>query len=119
MKIAIPTLGSTGLDDTVAVHFGRCPYYTILDEQGTIISIIDNSSVHTNGTQSPPELLHQHNITVLLCQDLGPKALQLCKQLNIEVYVNAEPTVRGLFTRWQNKELTQAGDNDICKEHSL
>ena len=32
MKIAVPTMGEKGLEESIADHFGRCPTYTILDE---------------------------------------------------------------------------------------
>lgn len=119
MKIAIPTMGEKGLEEFVAQHFGRCPTYTILDKEGNILEIIANTSSHMGGIGQPPELLHKNNINVLLCQGIGPRAIQLCKQLNIDVYVDSAATVKDIYNNWKNKRLSKAGLDDVCEEHRL
>ena len=119
MKIAIPTLGKKGLDEIVSKHFGRCETYTILDEKGNLIKIIDNTSSHNGGQGLPPELLKNNEINILICQGIGPRALELCKQLNIIVYVNIGLTVKELFEKWKDSSCTPATKDDICEEHRL
>ncbi|MDD5222074.1 MAG: NifB/NifX family molybdenum-iron cluster-binding protein, partial [Patescibacteria group bacterium] len=84
MKIVIPTNKRNGLDDKVADHFGRCPTYTFLNEEGEIVEIIDNTSEHMDGVGLPPELMKKHGANILLCKDLGPRALNLCQELGID-----------------------------------
>ena len=117
MKIAIPSMGQKGLEETVAEHFGRCPTYTILDEQGNLLEILNNTSSHAGGSGLPPELLKKNEINVLLCQGIGPKALQFCQDLKIEVYVDYSSTVKELFNKWKNQKLSKADSDDSCKEH--
>ena len=119
MKIVIPTDNKKGLNDTVAEHFGRCSTYTFLNEEGKYIEIIDNTSGHMGGIGLPPELMKKHNANVLLCRGLGPRALDLCKQLNIDVYVHQAKTVKEIFDLWKSKKLKKAGFDDICEEHKL
>ena len=87
MKIVVPTDAKKGLDDKIAEHFGRCLTYTFLDEKGKVIEIIDNVSEHTGGAGLPPELMKKHGANVLLCKDIGPRAIGLCKELGVDVYV--------------------------------
>jgi len=117
MKIAIPTEDKSGLAADVAEHFGRCEAYTFLDEKGDVIEIIGNTSEHGGGTMLPPELLKKHGTDVLLCRELGPRALMLCKQLGIDVYVNQAETVKEIFDLWKNKRIKKADFSDICEEH--
>lgn len=117
-KIAIPSMGQKGLEETVAEHFGRCSTYTILDEQGNLLEILKNTSSHMGGQGMPPELLQKNGIKILLCQGIGPKALQLCQDFKIEVYVDYSSTVKALFHKWENQKLSKADSNDSCKEHS-
>ena len=117
MKIAIPSMGSKGLEETVAEHFGRCPTYTILDEQGNLLEILKNSSSHMEGQGLPPEILKKNEINVLLCHGIGPKAIQLCQELKIEVYVDYSSTVKELFHKWKNKKISKANSDDSCKDH--
>ncbi len=117
MKIVIPTNNKKGLGDKVADHFGRCLTYTFLNEKGEIIEIIDNTSVHMVGKGLPPELMKKHGVNILLCKDLGPRALNLCQTLGIEVYVCKAETVKEIFEMWKNNQLKKADEENVCEQH--
>lgn len=119
MKIVIPTNNKKGLKDVVAEHFGRCLAYTFLNEKGEVLEIIDNPSEHAGGVGLPPELMKKHGADVLLCKDLGPRALSLCGQLGIDVYVSQAETVNEIFKMWQNNEIKRAREGDVCEQHKL
>ncbi|MFA5249883.1 MAG: NifB/NifX family molybdenum-iron cluster-binding protein [Parachlamydiales bacterium] len=116
-RIAVPSDGQKGLKENVAEHFGRCPFYTILDENGFILEFLKNASAHMGGTGLPPEFLKENNIEVLLCQGIGPKAISLCKSLGIDVYISQTATVEEIFQFWKNKTLKKAGLQDGCEDH--
>lgn len=115
--IVVPTNGNKGLDDFVAEHFGRCNTYTFLNENGEIIKIIENTSEHMGGFGLPPEIMKKHGANILLCKGLGPRALELCNQFRIDVYVYQADTVKEIFFFWKNKKIKKAGNEDVCEEH--
>ncbi len=117
MKIVIPTDGRQGLGEKIAKHFGRCNTYTFVDENGKILEIIDNTSRHMKGAGLPPELIKKHGVDILLCHELGPRALTLCKELGIEIYCDVAQTVGGIFEKWKNDKLKKATAEDVCEEH--
>jgi len=117
MKIVVPTGDKGGLKSTVAEHFGRCETYTFLDENGEVIEVIDNTSEHMGGVGLPPELMKKHGADVLLCKGLGPRALNLCEKLGIDVYVCQAETVKEIFELWKDKKIKKASFDDICEEH--
>lgn len=117
MKIVIPTDGKEGLQNKIANHFGRCQTYTFLDENGKVLEIIDNTSEHMGGSGLPPELMRKHNADVLLCHDLGPRALNLCREFEIEVYCDNSERVEEIFELWKNNKLKKATLDDVCEEH--
>ena len=119
MKIVIPTANKKGLEDRVAEHFGRCLTYTFLNEKGEVLEVIDNTSEHMGGKGLPPELMKKHGADILLCKELGPRALNLCEQLGIDVYVGQAETVREIFEMWKNNKLKKAGAEDVCEQHRL
>jgi len=119
MKIVIPTSNKSGLRDKVAEHFGRCPTYTFLNEKGEVIEIIDNISEHMGGTGLPPELMKKHDADILLCKELGPRALSLCKQLKIDVYTSRAETVKEIFELWENHKIKKADAGAVCDQHKL
>jgi len=119
MKIAVPTNDKKGMNDTIAEHFGMCKTYTFIDEHGKILEIIDNTSEHMGGTGLPPELLKKHGVNILLCRELGPRAIELCKELGIDVYVCRAESVKDIFRLWKDKKIKKASLDDTCKEHRI
>jgi len=115
MRIVIPTNNKQGLTAQVAEHFGRCESYTFLNEKGEVLEIIDNLSEHGIGQGLPPELMKKHGADVLLCKSLGPKALNLCRDLGIEVYVFEAKTAKEIFEMWKNNKLKLATKEDACE----
>jgi len=119
MKIVIPTDNKNGLAATVAEHFGKCNTYTFLDDKGQVVEIIDNTSEHMGGIGLPPELMKKHGADVLLCLELGSRALDLCRQLGIAAYVGQAATVRAIFDLWKKNKIKKADSSNICKEHKI
>jgi len=119
MKVVIPTNNKKGLEDIVADHFGRCNTYTFLNDKGDVVETIINESGHADGTELPPELIKKHGADILLCKELGPRALNLCKQLGIDVYVNKAETVREIFEMWKNNKIRKASSENACEDHKI
>lgn len=117
MLIAVPTNGKKGLDERVAEHFGRCETYTLLDENGKLAEVIDNTSEHMGGTGLPPELLKEKGVDVLLCRGFGPRALNMFREIGIDAFVCQAETVKDIFELWKSRKLEKAGPEDICEEH--
>ena len=117
MKIIIPTEGKKGMEESVALHFGRCGTYTILDENGKLIETIENTSEHMGGSGLPPELMKRHGTDLMLCRDLGPRAIMMFKQLGIDVFVGDAVTVKEMFEAWKSGRLKKAGMDDACEQH--
>ena len=114
MKLIIPTNDKDGLNAKVAIHFGRCNTYTIIDENGSLVEVIDNTSEHNGGKGLPPELMKEHNANILLCKGLGRRALNLCQEFDIKVFVDDSETVKDIFDAWKNGKLKEATVNDAC-----
>jgi len=117
MKIVIPTEGKEGLKERTAEHFGRCPTFTFLDENGKVLEVVDNTSQHMGGQGLPPELMKKHGADVLLCQGLGPRAIEMCNGFGIKVYVTQAETVECMFNLWKDKKIDIAGLDSACKDH--
>jgi len=119
IKIVIPTNDKKGLDSKIAEHFGRCSTYTFIDEKGEVIEIIDNTSEHMGGAGLPPKLMKKYGVDVLLCKSLGSRALALCSQIGIDVYVNQAETAKEIFKMWKNNKIKKAGAEDACGQHEI
>jgi predicted Fe-Mo cluster-binding NifX family protein len=62
-----------------------------------------------------PELIKRHGADALLCQGIGRKAIDLCGQLGIKVYVGQADTVEKIYKLWHSRKLNQASAADACK----
>ena len=118
MRIAIPIDKDEGLQSKIVNHFGRCLYFLIVDENMNILETLPNDSIHNKGTMLPPEFLKGHQIEIILCQSLGPKALQKSIEQNIHVYVDPfSNTALEILQKYKNKQLHKANMDQTCKEH--
>jgi len=116
-KICIPTMGNAGLDDRVSQHFGRAPTFTVVGMVTKEVKVLENKSEHFGGVGSPPEIVSNEGVDVLLCSGLGPRAIGMFEQLGIEVYVGVSGTVRDAIKAFQAGMLREATDKDACKMH--
>lgn len=112
MRIGIPTQGKKGLEEQIGAHFGRVPTYTIVN--GDEVEVIENNSMHQGGSGYPPELLDQHGVEVMLCANLGRKAVNMFSDMGIEVYVGAKGTVRNALEQYEKGKLNPANQENAC-----
>lgn len=69
------------------------------------------------GSGLPPEIIKKHGAQILLCRGLGPRALNLCRELGIEVYVAEIESVKKIFEDWKNKKIKKADAQNTCEQH--
>jgi len=119
MKICIPTEGENGLDDFVGEHFGRVPYYTIVDLDIDDVKVIPNTSHHMGGNEYPPELMEREGVNVLVCRGLGRRAIGMFEEFGIDVYIGASGLVRDAITDFKSGRLRKAGIGDSCGRHAF
>lgn len=119
MKVCVPSSGSGGLDDYVGEHFGRVPFYTIVDIDTGEVEVISNESEHMGGSGLPADLLAQEGVDVMICSGLGRKAINLFDQYGITVHVGASGQVREAVEQWKGEKLTEASESDGCRQHKF
>jgi len=90
MKIAISSTGKN-LTDNVSEVFARCPYFVIAEiENGEIkkTEAIKNESENQMGGAgiSAAQLMAEKNVNAVIAKNVGPRALDVLKQFNIEIY---------------------------------
>ena len=117
MKVAFPTYGDRGLEDEICAHFGRAPTFTIIDLESKSVKVIPNTSEHMGGRGLPPEILAAQGVSVLVCSNLGPRAVQMFRSFGIKVYVGAFGRVRDALEAWKKGMLQEASEFTSCPEH--
>ena len=107
-RVAIAAEDDRGLDGEVSAHFGRCPYYVMVEvEDGKRRS----SSVLANpyfGAHRPgvlPGYLHAQGADVILAGGMGPRAVNLFRSHGIEVATGAIGNVGKVLDAYLRGEL--------------
>ena len=119
MKVGIPSMGEKGLDEQVGQHFGRVTHYTIVDLENDEVNVIQNTSHHMGGTLNPTEILKKEGVDIMICSNLGRRAITLFEELGIAVYIGASGNVRNALTAFKNGNLQQATFSYGCQEHTF
>jgi predicted Fe-Mo cluster-binding NifX family protein len=117
MKLAVPSSDGSGMASKVFPHFGRCPFYTVVDSESGVVSILQNTSLHFGGSKEPPQLLHDAGIETLICYDLGRRAVSMFQELGIEVHIGAEGTVEEAIDAFKRGYLGKPEADYNCEGH--
>lgn len=113
-------MDNQGLSSEISIHFGKSPYFTLLDvknNQIEEIEVIKSLGRHEGGKMTAAEIIIQSKTDVLLCANLGSKAIQMLNESGAKIYVGAFGTVENTFEEWKNGNLHLADETSACKEH--
>ena len=118
MKIAFPVGKETGASQQVALHFGPSPWFLVLDGNGRELAAVKNTSTHFGGNKMPVELLAENGIGAIICCDMGPKAVEMCRRHSMAAYfAPVGASVQEAFALYVDGKLKKAGEGDGCKSH--
>ena len=115
MRIAVTALGKT-LDDELDPRFGRAKYFVIVEEDGSISEVVDNSTnlnaMKGAGIQAG-KVLADKKVDVLLTGHCGPNAFKTLNAAGIKVGVDLTGTVKEALEHFKQNEVTFAGGPDV------
>ena len=111
MRIAISAEDDRGLDSVVSPHFGRCPYFVLVDVEGRDVNAVTAVENPFYGNHEPgqvPAFIHSQNAQVMLAGGMGGRAIQFFQQLGVQAATGAAGTVRMALERYLGGELVGA-----------
>ncbi len=120
MRIAISLETNNGLDSEVAHHFGRCPFFALVDLDGTdvqSVEVIDNPYYAGHQVGEVPKFIHSQNANVMLSGGMGGRAIQFFDQFGIKAATGATGTVRSALENYFGGELGEAAPCDESVAH--
>ena len=117
-RIAIPSMGTGGLDGERSGHFGHCDVFTFVDVEGgevKQVTTIPNGGHVQGGCMVPVNLLASHNVKALIVGGIGMRPLMGFKQVGVDVFYEAtrqqiRPVVEDLIAG----KLQMIGDDQVC-----
>ena len=108
MRIAISSTSDNGLDSTVSPHFGRCPYFVLVDlEEREIVDVRDLANPYYSQHQpgQVPHFIHEQHVDAMLTGGMGGRAIALFQQYGIQAATGASGTVRAALEGYLGGEL--------------
>ncbi len=108
MKVAISSNGEN-LSDEVSEVFARCPYFILVDiEGGKIIkseALKNKAGFQMSGVGVyTSKFLAEKKVETVIAKNIGPRAFDLLKQFNIEIY-QAEGKIEEALDKFSRGQL--------------
>lgn len=110
-RIVIPAENENGLNARLSGHFGRAPYFVIVDlnENGEIlnVNVIPNTSEHFGGVGRPVDRILQFNPDAVITYDMGPRALSIFQEARVAVLRANANIIREVIEAYKRNMLEE------------
>jgi len=120
MRVAVSANENKGLDSAIGAHFGRCPFFVLVDvEEGKVqaVQTIDNPYYHQHQPGQVPGFIRTQEADVMLSGGMGGRAVTFFQQYGIEPVTGAAGTVRQSIDAYLAGELTGTAPCAESVEH--
>jgi predicted Fe-Mo cluster-binding NifX family protein len=123
--IAIASEDDRGLDGEVSGHFGRCPYYVLVEANGDTVarsSVVANPYLDLHRPGVMPRFIRDMGADVIIAGGMGPQAIEMFHGFGIDVATGATGTVEeilGAYLRGEHRGVVPCAHDhpDSCGEH--
>jgi predicted Fe-Mo cluster-binding NifX family protein len=119
-RIAVSAGEDNGLDSRVSPHFGRCPYFMLVDfEEGEAKTVraVPNPYYNQHQPGQVPGFIHSQQVDVMLTGGMGGQAIAFFEQYGIQAATGASGTVRHALEQYVGHQLQEAEPCHESVEH--
>lgn len=110
-RIIIPAGDENGLNARLSEHFGRAPYFVVvdLDENGNVSNVqtVPNVSEHFGGSGKPPDSILQLRPNALITYGMGPRALSIFQEARVAVLKANADIVKEVVEAYRQDKLEE------------
>ena len=120
MRIAVSASENSGLDSTISPHFGRCPFFVLVDVEAEVeaVQTVANPYYGHHQPGQVPGFIHEQGAAVMLTGGMGGRALGFFEQHGIQAVTGASGTVRQAVEQFLDGTLEGSGPCRESVEHS-
>jgi len=107
-RIAISADENNGLASAVGSHFGRCPYFVLVDVEGQAVQAVQtvaNPYYNQHEVGQVPGFIHSQGANVMLSGGMGGRAVAFFQQYGIEPVTGAAGTVHQAVEQFLGGQL--------------
>ncbi len=110
-RIVIPTASQDGLNALLAEHFGRAPYFTVveLNDNGEVTNVKTVANVpHSSGRMGQPhEVVLGLNPNAIIAYGMGRRGISSFQSVGIAVLRANANTVNEVITAYKKNKLQE------------
>jgi len=111
VRLAIPVEDANDLNARLSQHFGRAPYFAVveLDENGKVLNLqtVPNKSGHLGGMGQPPEIIMRLRSDAVVTYGMGRRALDIFQSANVAVLQTNKDFVKDVIEAYNRGELVE------------
>jgi predicted Fe-Mo cluster-binding NifX family protein len=120
MRIAVSSENNQGLDSIVSPHFGRCPFFILVDlgeDEVSTVQAVENPFFGQHQPGQVPGFIQSQGVDVMLTGGMGRRAIGFFQQFNIKPVTGAQGTVAFALKQYQAGALQEAAPCAESEEH--
>jgi predicted Fe-Mo cluster-binding NifX family protein len=111
VRIVIPVLEESGLNARLSEHFGRTPYFAVieLDENGRVSNqrTVPNVGEHLGGSGRRADFILQLKPNAIITYGMGPRGLNIYQSVRVAVLRANANTVGEVIAAYNKDELEE------------
>jgi predicted Fe-Mo cluster-binding NifX family protein len=120
MRIAVSAGEDKGLQSAIGAHFGRCPYFVLVDVEANEVQTVQTIANPYYSRHQPgqvPGFIRDQAADVMLSGGMGGRAVTFFQQYDIQPVTGAAGTVQQSIDRFLSGELTGTAPCAESVEH--
>lgn len=110
-KVIIPTENQEGLNARLSEHFGRTPYYTIVefDKNGEVLNVktVANVGEHAGRAGFSHDHILKHKPTAIVVNGMGPRGLTSFQNAGVSVLKANSTSVSEIISAYKTNTLLE------------
>ncbi len=121
MRIAVATDDARGLDAVLSYHFGRCPYYILVDVEGKEIkrarSVANPFYAEHGQPGQVPSFINSQGAQVIIAGGMGYRAMQSFQEFGIEPITKVSGKAKDVVEAYLDEKIQGAKPCDESQTH--
>jgi predicted Fe-Mo cluster-binding NifX family protein len=110
-RIIVPAAGQEGLNANLAEHFGRAPYFAVVDlnDNGDVANVktVPNVGEHAGGMGHAHDNILELQPNVIIVYGMGPRGLNTFQSAGIAVLRANADTVKEVIAAYKDDRLQE------------
>ncbi len=114
MKMCLPTVSAAGLQARISPHFGKAPFYTVVDVAAGTVESVPNPRTSSCGGRDIAESLLALGVDSVVCRRMGGHALERLSGAGVRVQVTDQWLTADAVEAARVGGLPQLEPGDAC-----